>query len=315
MGDRGRWRALSFLVLAAASWGTGTVLSKAAVAELPPLTLLGAQLLVSVLVLALLVIRDRPSLRRVDRRLLALGALNPGLAYALSLIGLTTISASLSVLIWAIEPILILLLAGAVLGERPGWLVAALSGLALAGLAAVLAGPSASVGGGVAATIAGVACCALYSVGSRRWIAEAPSTLGIVFGQQVIAAMVVLAAIGVATAAGQPWLPTPPSPPALAAVVSSGVLYYGAAYLFYLTALRELRASVAAISFYLVPLFGVAVAAAAGETLTLVQWLGGAATIVAVVWVGVLEIRRSATASLTRGRPPAAGRPRAARSR
>ena len=33
-----RPRAFAFLVLAAASWGTGTVLSKGAVAEVPPLT-------------------------------------------------------------------------------------------------------------------------------------------------------------------------------------------------------------------------------------------------------------------------------------
>ena len=43
-----------------------------------------------------------------------LGLLNPGAAYALSLLGLTTITASLSVLLWALEPLMILFLAALV---------------------------------------------------------------------------------------------------------------------------------------------------------------------------------------------------------
>lgn len=45
------------------------------------------------------------------RRLSLLGVLNPGLAYALSIAGLAHVTASVSVLLWAIEPILILALA------------------------------------------------------------------------------------------------------------------------------------------------------------------------------------------------------------
>jgi drug/metabolite transporter (DMT)-like permease len=44
--------------------------------------------------------------------------LNPGIAYALSLNGLVSITASLAVLLWALEPILILILASVFLGER-----------------------------------------------------------------------------------------------------------------------------------------------------------------------------------------------------
>lgn len=291
---RRRPRAFAFLVLAAASWGTGTVLSKGAVAEVPPLSLLGAQLLVSVLVVGLAVGRDRESLRGLDRRLVGLGALNPGIAYALSLIGLTTISATASVLIWAIEPILILLLATALLGERPGWLVAGLSAVALGGLVIVLNDPTAQVAlGGVVATVAGVGCCAVYSVGSRRWIEAASSTLGVVFGQQVVAAGLVAVAVAAAAVLGLAVVPDRLTVGGIASVVASGVLYYGAAYLLYLTALRELPASVASISFYLVPLFGVIVANLAGERLTGLQWIGAGATVVAVLSVGALELRRA----------------------
>lgn len=291
-----RPRAIAFLILAAASWGTGTVLSKAAIREVPPLPLLGSQLVVSVLVVGLAVARNPGSLRHLDRRLVALGALNPGVAYALSLIGLTTISATVSVLIWAIEPILILLLAAAVLGERPGWPIAALSAVALGGLVVVLKDPSAEVAlVGVAITVAGVGCCAVYTVGSRRWIAGSDSTLGVVFGQQLVAAGVVGAAIPLAAAIGLPVVPDRLSAAGIASVVASGILYYGAAYLLYLSALRQLRASVASISFYLVPLFGFAVAAFAGERLTGIQAVGAGLTLAAVVGVGTLELRRAAS--------------------
>ncbi len=56
-------RDLIALALAAVCWGTGTVISKAALAEIPPLTLLPVQLAASVAVLSLLMRRDGVSLR------------------------------------------------------------------------------------------------------------------------------------------------------------------------------------------------------------------------------------------------------------
>lgn len=43
-----------------------------------------------------------------------------------------------------------------------------------------------------------------------------------------------------------------------ASAIGSGVLYYGLAYWLYLTGLRKVPASLAAASFYLIPVFGVA---------------------------------------------------------
>jgi len=128
-------RVVMLLVLAAASWGAGTVISKRAVAEIPPLTLLVVQLATSVatLGLATLVARGRTGGRvvlgsgRHSRSIDRLGLLNPGAAYALSLIGLSQTTASLSVLLWAIEPVLILGLAWRWLGERVTGRLAALS--------------------------------------------------------------------------------------------------------------------------------------------------------------------------------------------
>ena len=116
-----------FLLLVAASafWGVGTVLSKLALDRgIPPVTLLAVEMGASstLLLLALLVTtRFRPRIAlTVDlARLVALGALNPALGYALALFGLVTVSASLAVLVWAIEPVIVVLLAVPLLAERP----------------------------------------------------------------------------------------------------------------------------------------------------------------------------------------------------
>ena len=75
-----------------------------------------------------------------------LGLLNPGLAYALGLIGLTTITASLYVLLWALEPLMILVLAAWFLRERitPAFIV--LSLIAVAGMVLIVYDPSSSSG-------------------------------------------------------------------------------------------------------------------------------------------------------------------------
>ena len=105
------------LVAASACWGVGTVLSKLALDRgIAPITLLAVEMGASsmVLLLALLVttrFRPRIELTADLGRLVALGALNPALGYALALFGLVTVSASLAVLVWAIEPVIVILLA------------------------------------------------------------------------------------------------------------------------------------------------------------------------------------------------------------
>jgi drug/metabolite transporter (DMT)-like permease len=49
-----------------------------------------------------------------------LGLLNPGVAYALGLLGLLSITASLSVLLWATDPVLIMLLGLMACGSGSG---------------------------------------------------------------------------------------------------------------------------------------------------------------------------------------------------
>ncbi len=303
-------RHTAVLVLAAACWGVGTVVSKQAVAEIPPLALLPIQLAISVAFLRFVARRrgDRLPSGSAGRRLAMLGALNPGLAYALSLLGLAQITASLSVLLWALEPVLILLLAWLVLRERVGSSLVVLSAVAVGGLGLVLYEPTASgAWAGVALTVAGVACCAVYTVATRRWLPGADSTLGVVAAQQAWALGFSLVVLAAAAAAGMAVVPASISVGGLASTVASGLLYYGLAYWFYLTGLRAVPASIAAVSFYLIPVFGVAAASLAGERMEALQWAGAAVVVVAVAAITVRSAAGDAVPGSAAPDTPAAG--------
>jgi drug/metabolite transporter (DMT)-like permease len=290
-----RWRNVAQLALAAACWGGGTVVSKQAVAEVAPLTLLPIQLASSVAML-LLVTRlrhERLPEGREGRLLGRLGLLNPGLAYALSLVGLTTITASLAVLLWALEPILILALAAVVLGDRIGRGIIVASAAAVAGLVLVVADPGATGSTlGVALTVAGVVVCAIYTVLTRRWLLGADSTFGVVLAQQLHALGFSLVVVVGLQLAGQAMLPARITAVGAASAVASGLLYYALAYSFYISALRRVRASVAAASFYLIPVFGLAGGWLIGERLDPRQWVGA---LVVVASVAVITIRSAET--------------------
>ena len=293
-------RDVLFLVLAAACWGIGTVVSKQAVAELPPLTLLSIQLAVSVAALVVItrVRGERMPAGREGRLLGRLGLLNPGLAYALSLIGLVDITASVSVLLWATEPLFILALAAIVLGERVGIAILAPSAIAVAGLGLVVLEPAA--GGsvlGITLTVAGVLVCAVYTVATRKWLLGSDSTFGVVLAQQLHAlGFAIVVVIGLA-ASGRQVLPTQVSIAAAAGALLSGLLYYAFAYSFYLSALRQVRASIAAASFYLIPVFGLAGSWLAGERLDPIQWVGAGLVVVSVAAITIRVARPAAAAA------------------
>lgn len=286
-------RTVLALTLAAACWGIGTVVSKRAIDEIPPLTLLPIQLGASLAVLALLMrwrglpFRDRSASPALGR----LGVLNPGLAYALSLLGLVHITASLSVLLWAIEPLLILFLAGWLLRERIVPSLVVLSIIAVAGMLLVVYEPGGTGSPfGVLLTLAGVACCAIYTVVTRRWLPTADSTAQVIATQQahaLVFALVLVAAFWLLGGAVRPGNVTAAG---WASAITSGVLYYGLAYWFYLSGLRHVPASFAAVSFYLIPVFGVAGGfLLLGERLDPSQW-AGAGTVLTAMY---LIIRRT----------------------
>jgi drug/metabolite transporter (DMT)-like permease len=188
--------------------------------------------------------------------------------------------------------LLILLMAGWFLRERLGLPLIALSLIAAVGVGLVVYDP-ASAGSlvGVGLTFAGVVCCAIYTTAARRWLAEAQQTASIVAAQQVYALGFALVIAATAWAVGGAVLPASPSTIGLASAAGSGVLYYGLAYWMYLWALRRMPASIAAASFYLIPVFGlVASFVVLDERLTTLQSIGAG-----VVLLAVLGIARFAT--------------------
>jgi len=181
---------------------------------------------------------------------------------------------------------MILVLAAWFLDERITPAFVALSVAAVAGLALVIAEPSIGTSEliGVALTLAGVACCAVYTVATRRLIPGARETGQVVLAQQAHAFVFVLLAVVAAMLLGAGPIPSQVGPIALASAAVSGALYYAGAYWFYLGALRRVPASLASVSYYLIPVVGIAASALVlGERLDPRQWVGVIVVLTAVV--------------------------------
>jgi drug/metabolite transporter (DMT)-like permease len=231
------------------------------------------------------------------RRLAILGVLNPGASYALGLAGLTMITASLSVVLWATEPLMILLLAAWLLHEEvTGATVLALLA-ATFGVSLVLLDPATSGSLlGVALSIAGVAACAIYTVTVRKWMSE-ESTIEAVSAQQLsaLAFAIGILLVDLVVPGGSAWGGW--SSAAWLSAIGSGILYYAIAFWFYLAGLRKVPAAVAGTFLTLIPIFGVA-----GGYLFLGERLGGRQGIGAlliVVSVGALVRGRRSRALTT----------------
>jgi drug/metabolite transporter (DMT)-like permease len=280
------------LILACALWGGATVLSKALLASIPPVALLVLQLAPSaaVLWLTFALSRRRPAPKFLFLPLVLIGLLNPGISYTLSLMGLAHISASVSTLLWAAEPLMILGLAAIVLREP---ITSRLIGVMLAGMfgvllvADVLGGLQSNDPAGVLLLLSGVLCCAFYTVFSRK-LSETVDSLYIVAVQQTAGLAWAVALLFAGTSYGSPGdVADVPLERALVAALS-GLLYYGAAYWLYIAALRSVPAAVAGSFFNVIPVFGVTFAFLfLGERLTAIQWLGAA-----VILVSVFELVR-----------------------
>jgi probable blue pigment (indigoidine) exporter len=306
MPTPGSGRHSSFaLVAAAASWGLATVMSKRAVVEIEPLLLLVVQLGSSVLLTgAFLAQRGRLVASRTWGKDALLGLLNPGVSYLLGLAGLASISASMSVLLWATEPLMIVGLAWVLLGERNrgvlGSVTVAAVGVALIGVFPDSTGTTA----GVLLTVAGVAACATYTVISRK-LGLSDATAVVVLTQQVSALAFALALFGVLLVFRRIEFPADVSGQAWLAAVTSGVIYYAVAFFFYLTGLRETPAATAGLYLNLIPVFGIAAGFTfLNERLSGRQWIGALLIIGAVVIVARVHAAGSAREST---RSPVAG--------
>ncbi len=285
MPESSSYRHALLIVLATACWGGGTVLSKQVLDRgVAPLTLLVIELAASSLLLGLgaLARGARPTWSPTLRKLAWLGVLNPGVAYALGLLGLMSITASLSVLLWATEPVLIMLLAVFILRERIALATMVAVAIALIGVLLVLYQPGASGDAiGIALTAGAVSACAFYTVLTRRLLLD-DSSVEVVLVQQVAALCFAVVTAGVVWGMGIGRLGAPADLPTWGLAAASGMAYYGLAFWLFIGGLRGLPASVAGSMYPLIPVFGLAAAYLVGDRLSGRQWIGAAIVILGV---------------------------------
>jgi probable blue pigment (indigoidine) exporter len=295
--------AVAALVAAAASWGIGTVASKQVLDDIAPLTLLPVQLSSSCLFLLVICLVRGETFAWTPpvRRLAALGVLNPGVAYALGLIGLTTITASLSVLLWALEPVAIMLLAMLVLRERVPLGLALAVGVALVGVWLVVYQPGAAGDGvGIALTAASIGFCALYAVLTRLLLLDDSSVTVVLAQQGAALAFAVTLTSAVHVAGGPGWDLGGHGPGVWLGAAASGVLYYGLGFWFFVAGLRRVPASVAGSFLPLIPVFGLSAGYLVGERLDPRQWLGALVIVVATTTIALRQQLGSASGDARR---------------
>ena len=288
------------LIGATALWAFATVISKKLLGTVPPITLLVVQLIPSVTLLWILAAAARiaPLRWQVTVPVALLGCLNPGMSYTLSLLGLTRTTASVATLLWAAEPAFIVGMAWLILRERLTAGRVAVTAVAACGVimvSGVAAGGSVATGdlGGDALILAGVLCCALYTVLARKITVAIDPLFTVTLQQTVGLAWAVMLWPLEWHQQGSTPLSALTSTEILGAAVS-GAMYYGAAFWLYLKGLARVPASVAGGFLNLIPVFGIATAFAfLGERLTAAQWAGAGTIIFAVFFLLSMEAPRA----------------------
>ena len=284
-----RLRAVLFMVASAACWGLATVMSKGALDHAPPMTLLAVQLIASLAFLGIMILvtGQRVGLDRGAARAALSGALEPGLAYALGIAGLTMTSAASASMIGSTEPILVVAMAFLLYRVRTGLGQLAAIAVAMAGIA--LTSLSDGQGGGRAGLVGdglivlGTLFAALYVVVSSRLV-TAIAPLPLAFLQQTVGLLLALLLLGLALVLGLERIERLPGAEGWALMIGSGVVQYALAFWFYLLALRSLSVASAALFLALIPVFGIGGAAVfLGETITALQALGCALIIGAIL--------------------------------
>ena len=224
------------------------------------------------------------------RSIAKLGVLEPGLAFLLTLIGLTDLKAGAASLIQSTESMMIVVVSAVLLGVRPRASFIAFSCLAFIGLVLALGlinaedmrgnGPF-----GIAALVAGTATAAVYVVLSSRISGSAHPVMFVAIQQTV--SLLFAAAVLPFEVFVQGHAPVLPDTSRLWLIVAvSGILQYAMAFTLYIFALARISANFAGIFLNLIPVFGLAGAYMfLGEKLSALQLLGTAMTITSVVLI------------------------------
>jgi len=277
------------LIAAVAIWGSSFVVTKVALEEAGPFTILFLRFLVAICVIGPFAWRRgfRPSMV-FERRFLGLGFIGILLPFGFHNVGLVYTSAANAALIFATMPGLMAVLSFIVLGERMTVRKVVAVALSIAGVVVIAGTTAAHFGLG---TLVGDLLIfgssftwSLYTVYSRRTVVGidplvatmAAMTAGLIYLVPLTVGEVALLGLPSLTAAGA------------GAIFFLGACCTGLAIALWNIGLRRIEASVAAPLTSLESVVGVALAALVGETITGGQLAGGAVVIAGAV-VGSLE--------------------------
>lgn len=290
--DRHTGFAIVAMILSAAAWGLGTVMSKATLSTLPPVVLLAIQLTASTTALWVATWLGRIQFRSADLQHGWAGFFEPGLAYLLGLIGIEMTTASNATLVSALEPFMILALAFLLLRERVTRRTVILMIISMIGVILITGATSAgksTITGNVMVLI-GTASAAIYVILSRNSVAFI-HPLPLAAAQQTVGLGVAVLALILQLLISRSQIVNQIASEVLIFAAVSGLVQYSLAFALYLTALKYIPATQAAIYLTLIPVFGVSGGVIfLNEALTSTQLLG--ATLI-VVTLSVLNWSRA----------------------
>jgi drug/metabolite transporter (DMT)-like permease len=280
-----RTSALLALVAAAAIWGSTFVVTKILLDEAAPFFIAAARFAIALVVLwPLLMWRGRERTAVYFRpTFVALGLLGVAANFGLQNLGLAYTGAADAALIIALTPVAIAALAAVFLSER-------LVGSQLIGIALSICGVVLITGAGGKANGAAVLGDVLVAASTLAWAGY--TLLGKRLAPRHTAATIATAGIGWGVAFLVPLALVEAivvSPPELSLLGIVALAYLGiaasaATFLLWNYALNAVGASVAGTFLNLIPVFGVAFALLAGESVSLLQ-LGGGAAVGFGVWL------------------------------
>jgi O-acetylserine/cysteine efflux transporter len=286
-------------VVLCAVWGTTFIVQRLALEVAPPLWVAAGRCGVAAVALVWLV----PRVLRLDRRGLAtvvvLGLLNQYAFVALQVAGLRTVAAGPAAAIVYLQPVLVVLASGPVLGERLTRRRIAAVVLGFAGVAVVgLHQSAAASAGGVLLLIAAAVA---WSAGALVTSASAEPVIPLVVGQHLVAAPLLVAT----AAAAEPF-------PALSAKLVECILFAGLcgsamAWMLWSLLLRRGEAGVVSTWLFAVPVLAAVLGVVfLGESLS-------AALVVGIALVAV-AVRLAAQTNVAGDARKPRGRRRVARS-
>ncbi|MEM7799341.1 MAG: DMT family transporter [Chloroflexota bacterium] len=221
-----------------------------------------------------------------------------GVGSIFTILALNFTSASLASIVFAIQPVLIVVFAWGLLQERPQGYHLLFGALAVVGVVITIAAPdanqSATNAAGAVFALISTSLAALYVVMMRR--------ITMTLNPLVALACIQTMGLGIAILTwviGGQLLPLSNDPITMlqgVGIAATGAIYYGLAFWLYLLGLQTITASVAGLYLNLVPVFTILFAFfLIGERLTARGWLGVLTVLVAIFCVSLFTLREDAS--------------------